>query len=69
MREHVTQIVLRVDAIELSGSDERVNGRGAVAAGVSAGEQIIFASRPAQCFRSLAINASILSVKALELPH
>ena len=37
--EHVAQPGLRIEAVELGGLDQRVDGRGALAAGVGAGEQ------------------------------
>jgi hypothetical protein len=42
--EHIGEIVLRVEAVELGALDQRVEGRGAAAAGIGAGKQIIFAA-------------------------
>ena len=41
--EDVGEPGLGVDGVEATSFDERVQGRGATAAGVGAGEQIIFA--------------------------
>src|ERR1700756_5780320 len=42
--EPIGEIVLRVEAVELGALDQRVEGRGAAAAGIGAGKQIIFAA-------------------------
>ena len=42
--EHVGEIVLRVETVELGALDQRVDRRGAAAAGIGAGEQIILAA-------------------------
>jgi hypothetical protein len=41
--EHVGEIVLRVEAIEFGGLDQRVDRRSATATGIQAGEQVVFA--------------------------
>ena len=40
--EHVGDIVLRVETVELGGLDQGIVCRGAAAAGIGAGKQIIF---------------------------
>ena len=40
--EHVGDIVLRVETVELGGLDQGIDYRGAAAAGIGAGKQIIF---------------------------
>jgi hypothetical protein len=42
--QHVGEVVLRVAAVELGGLDQGVDRRGAVAAGVGTGEQIVLAA-------------------------
>ena len=42
--EHVGEIVLRVEAVELGGFDQRIECRCTAAAGVGAGEQVILAA-------------------------
>src|ERR1700740_1119023 len=42
--EPIGEIVLRVEAVELGAVDQRVEGRGAAAAGIGAGTEIIFAA-------------------------
>src|SRR5215469_10136837 len=44
MREHVGEIVLRVEAVELGALDQCVECTGAAAAGIGAGKQIILAA-------------------------
>jgi hypothetical protein len=43
--EHGSEIVLRVDSVELGRTDERVDGSGALAAGVGSGEKIVLAAQ------------------------
>src|SRR5580704_18906022 len=42
--EHVGDIVLRVETVELCGLDQRVDRSGAAAAGIGAGKQVILAA-------------------------
>ena len=42
--EHVGEIVLRVQTIELGALDQRIDRRGAATAGIGAGEEIILAA-------------------------
>ncbi len=42
--EHVGEVVLRVNAVELCAFDQRVHSGGAAAAGIGAGEEIVFAA-------------------------
>jgi hypothetical protein len=42
--EHVGEVMLRVDAVKLGGLDEGVHRRGASAAGVGTGEEVILAA-------------------------
>lgn len=42
--EHVGNVELRVEAIELGALDQRVHGRGAPAAGVGAGKEVVLAA-------------------------
>src|SRR5205085_8523151 len=42
--EHVGQVMLRVNAVELGGFDQRVHSGGASAARIGAGEEVVFAA-------------------------
>ena len=42
--EHVGEIMLRVETVELGAFDQRIDRGGAAAAGIGAGKQIIFAT-------------------------
>ena len=41
--EHVSEVVLRIETVELSAFDQRVDRGGAAAASIGAGKQIILA--------------------------
>ena len=53
--EHVGEIMLRVEAVELGAFDQRIDRRGAAAAGIGAGKQIILA---ANCNRPVILPMS-----------
>jgi hypothetical protein len=44
VREHIGDIVLRVETVELGGLDQGIDCRGAAAAGIGAGKQVILAA-------------------------
>jgi hypothetical protein len=43
-RQHVGEVALRVELVEVGAFDQRVHRRGAATAGVGAGEQVVLAA-------------------------
>src|SRR3954451_11827583 len=57
--EDVAQVGFRIEAVELCGLDQRVDGSGSLAAGVRAGEQIVLAAqseRPDGAFGGVVVD-------------
>jgi hypothetical protein len=42
--QHVSEIRFRVETVEFGGADQAVDRGGALAAGIGAGEQVVFAA-------------------------